>query len=145
MVAGAYHAAMNLVGGIGFLVGALHGGVGIAPHAVPIEKRHLLIAGHLKGQFGRWHERERAHRRQHGARTGLFGPTVRGTALAARRVDSAHHRASRHDGAAILRRVARMLHAQAVVDAAVGNARIVSRCPFHHRVLDELRIHARDL
>ena len=38
-----------------------------------------------------------------------------------------------------------MLHAQTVVDAAVGNTRIVARGPIDHGVFDQLGIHARYL
>ena len=145
VVARADHAAVDLVRRIRLFMRAFHRRVGIAPHAVPVQERHLLVSRHLERKVGRGHERECRHRWKHGARPRLLSPPVRRAALATRRVDSAHHRASRHDGAAVLGRVACMLHAQTVVDAAVGNTRIVARGPIDHGVFDQLGIHARYL
>ena len=46
VVAGANHAAVNLVGRIGFAVCALHDCVCICPNLIPVEQRHLFVACH---------------------------------------------------------------------------------------------------
>ena len=151
MVAGADHARVNLVGGVRIAVHVLHDRVAVGPHGVPVQHGELLVAGDAVVQP----EERRAHKRGgvraavgagiHGRRARLGGPAVGSAALAAGGVDGAHHGAGGHDGATVLRGHAVMLDGQAVVDAAVGDARIVAGGPLQAGVGQQLRVHLGDL